>query len=80
MILTPEQATVYRAGGRRYLSKRSAYMAIAREQYKAKYKKPRCYCVEDHEDAEAFDEEMERVSKRFARLMACYDRIRGEQC
>ena len=75
MFVEAEQTTVYRAGKRRYLNRRSAYMAIARTKYDAKHKRPRCSCVEDHEDATTFDEEMDRVVNRFARLMAHYDRV-----
>ena len=35
--LTPETATVYRAAGRRYLTKTAAYRAMAREAVTAKH-------------------------------------------
>lgn len=76
MFIAPEQATVYRAGKRRFFSRRAAYANLARTKYRDKHKVERwCIDVEDHEDAVMLDEEMERVTKRFARLMAHYDRV-----
>ena len=76
MFVEAEQTTIYRAGKRRFLSKRAAYLAIARTKYRDGHKIERwCTDVESHEQAVILDEEMERVVKRFARLMAHYDRV-----
>ena len=75
MILPREQAVVYRANGRRYLSKRNAIMAIVLAKVRAKYKEDWAFDREDGECDPELREENQRLIKRFARLLTHYDRI-----
>jgi hypothetical protein len=51
-MITIETAKVYRGGGRRYLTLRSAVQAEARKIIEAKYPSERAYTSYDHQEHE----------------------------